>query len=65
MVISKNLKPSDIVDEVRQILSNANQGKGNSPKYMTAYQILNRLPSEISTRLIEERGLPGKGSGSQ
>ncbi len=40
----KKLKPSEIVDAVREVLENASTGKGENPHYLTAYQILDRLP---------------------
>ena len=58
------LKPSEIVDEVREVLENASSGKGESPHYLTAYQILDRLPDALKDRIISERGPSGKGAGS-
>lgn len=57
------LQPSDIVEDVRKVLEAANKGKGRHPQFLTAYQILNRLPQETRERLITERSLPGKGAG--
>ena len=59
----EKLKPSDIVDEVTVVLERANQGKGSSPCFLSAYQILDRLPSALKNDLIFERGLGGKGTG--
>lgn len=55
------LKPSDIVEEVNLVLVAATLGKGESPHYLTAYQILARLNE--SRRLQRERGIPGAGAG--
>ncbi len=44
-----NLMPSDIKDD--------------RPYYLTAYQILDRLPNDIRTRLIQERTIGGRGAG--
>jgi hypothetical protein len=54
------LTPSDILDEVRQILADAHRGKGRSPTSLTAYQILDRHPRR--DKLIAERGMPGQQS---
>jgi len=60
------LKPTNIKDEVGDVLSNVhvddNTQRGRS--YITAYQILELLPADIRDRLIEERGVPGEGSGN-
>ena len=58
-----NLMPSDITHEVTAVLQNAARGDGNVPNFLTAYQILDRLPDRIRTRLIAERTLGGRGSG--
>ena len=47
------------------VLEDAHQGKGSSPCFLTAYQILDRLPSHLKNDLISERGLGGKGTGVQ
>jgi hypothetical protein len=57
------LGPADIVDEVRAVLAAARYGKGNRPNYLTAFQILNRLPPATRDRLIRERGEGGAGTG--
>lgn len=58
-----SLMPSEIVDEVRDVLQNANRGKGTQPTFLTAYQILERLPKPIKDRLNQERTGAGKGTG--
>lgn len=58
-----NLMPSDIKAQVREVLESARKGKGDRPNYLTAFQILQRLPETLKSRLIEERGIGGKGSG--
>ena len=50
-----NLMPTEITNAVRQVLSSASRGKGNRPNFLTAYQILDRLPAPIKERLITER----------
>lgn len=60
----ERLKPTDIISEVREVLENAFCGKGKQPCYLTAYQILDRLPRYIGERLILERGLGGRGNGT-
>jgi hypothetical protein len=58
-----NLMPNEITNDVRQVLSSASRGKGNRPNFLTAYQILDRLPAPIQQRLIAERTLGGTGAG--
>jgi hypothetical protein len=58
-----NLMPDDIVDDVREVLANANKGKGTDCQYLTAYQILALLPQHVRATLIAQRGLPGQGAG--
>ena len=59
-----DLMPSDIVDEVRKILLAAHRGKGDRPNFLTAFQILDRLPEATRTRLLDERKGGGAGGGS-
>lgn len=59
-----NLKPKDIKDEVRIVLEGTHidtGGRGRS--FLTAYQILERLPPLLRSQLLEERGIPGSGAG--
>ena len=56
------LKPSDVVEDVYRVLARAG-GAYNGPIFVTAHQILNRLPRRIRSRLIRERGRAGAGSG--
>src|SRR5205823_5662411 len=60
----EELLPSDIVDEVRTVLAAARRGKGDRPNYLTAYQILDRLPETTRTRLIGERTGGGRDAGT-
>src|SRR5689334_22305869 len=55
--------PSDIVDEVRQVLSRAIDANRYGRSYLTAYQILDRLPTSVRDRLIAERTPGGQGAG--
>ena len=57
------LMPRDIIDDVRDVLLQAHQEKGSRPHYLTAYQILDRLPENLRSQLIEERTLGGKDTG--
>jgi len=57
-----NLMPTDIKDEVRNILEDIPANPGGHP-YVTAYQIMERLSETTKNRLIAERGRPGKDSG--
>ncbi|SRR5579884_1404761 len=58
-----DLMPSDIADEVRAVLLAANRGKGARPNFLTAFQILDRLPEATRARLIGERTEGGAGAG--
>ncbi len=49
------VKPSEIVKDVMRVLP-----KGH---YVTAYQILHRLPTQIRSKVISGRGRPGAHSG--
>src|SRR4051812_38171331 len=57
-------QPSDIMGQVRQVLLNAHKSNGTQPNYLTALQILDRLPADIKTRLIgdETGGKVGAGT---
>jgi hypothetical protein len=52
-----NVMPKDIVDDVKTVLLRC-------PVFISAYQILEELPSALRDRLIAERGWPGEGSGN-
>ena len=56
------LRPTDIVADVLRVLTRAG-GPGGGPHFLTAHQVLNRLPGRIRSRLIRERGRAGAGSG--
>lgn len=58
----EGLKPSDIVGEVRAVLEKAHRGKGDRPNDLTAFQILERLPTAARERLIDERTGGGAGT---
>lgn len=58
------LMPSDIAADVAEVLKNAARGDGNHPYFLTAYQILDRLPKDIRDRLINERTAGGHGAGT-
>jgi hypothetical protein len=57
------LKPLDIVDEVRSVLIAAHRGKGIRPNFLTSYQILARLSETTRSQLISERSSGGAGAG--
>jgi hypothetical protein len=50
------VKPTDIKNDVENVLRNARV-------FMSAYQILEELPTDLRDLLIKERGMPGQGSG--
>jgi len=49
----EDLRPTHIVDDVRTVLADARRGKGDRPNYLTAFQILDRLPEPLRARLGE------------
>lgn len=55
---------SDIVTEVRNVVSTAFHGQRKVPSWVTAYQVLIRLPDATRTKLIADHGEPGKDSGN-
>lgn len=57
------LMPDDILDDVRVVMSNVRHEHENESYFVTAYQVLARLPAAVRERLIQERGMPGAGSG--
>lgn len=57
------VRPEEIVEDVRRVLQGAARGKGPAPNYLTAYQILNRLPADIRMRLVADHGRGGRGEG--
>jgi hypothetical protein len=58
------LMPSKIKTNVRKVLREAKSNHGELC-FLTAYQILDRLPKTIKARLIRERMLGGKGTGKR
>ena len=58
-----NLMPSDITSEVETVLRDAARADGDQPYFLTAYQILDRLPNDLRARLIQERTIGGHGAG--
>lgn len=58
-----NLMPSEIADDVRQVLLSAPDASRYGRCFLTAYQILERLPNATRDRIIAERGHGGQGAG--
>lgn len=52
----------EILSEVRVVISKAFRNKRTTPAWVTAFNVLNRLPSR--DRLLADHGEPGKGSGN-
>jgi hypothetical protein len=54
---------------ITDVLRKADHGRlsngrsGPNPHFLTAYQILRRLPDDVRQALIEQYGEPGRGSG--
>jgi len=49
-------------DEILHVLETTKTGKGTQPGFVTAYQILTRLPKPTYDALIAKYKLPGKGA---
>ncbi len=54
---------TDVVHEIRRVLEHAAKGKGTHTHYVTAYQILDRLPRQMRADLIAQFGKSGAGVG--
>ncbi len=57
------LMPTDIKDDVKTVLKGTLKDSQYGRSYLTAHQILEKLPSQIRDQLIKERGMPGQGAG--
>ena len=57
------LMPTDIKDEVQAVLQKGKKDSRYGRSYLTAHQLLEKLPSQIRDQLIKERGTPGQGAG--
>lgn len=58
------IMPKQIVNDVVAILTQAKQGKGTQPCFLSSFQILERLPTATRDQIILERGMAGSGTGS-
>lgn len=59
----EELQPSDIVEDVLAVLAAARRGKSDRPNFLTAFQILDRLPDPLRARLVGERTAGGEDAG--
>jgi len=59
-----NLMPTDIKDKVQAVLKKVKKDSRYERSYLTAHQLLEKLPSRIRDQLIKERGTLGQGSGT-
>lgn len=57
-----NLLPTNILHDVERVLLDRVRNS-DDPPFLTAYQILDRLPDQIRSRLIAERGMGGARAG--
>ena len=55
------LTTQDIAAHVRSILHEA--ASGEYACFLSAYQLLERMPADLRQQLIDERGEPGEGGG--
>ena len=57
------IESDDLEPHVVDVLRHAATGKGTTHGFMTAYQILHRLPQKVQDRLADEYGQSGKRGG--
>jgi hypothetical protein len=48
---------------VEEVLERAARGKSKRPQFVTAYQILQRIPEDLRAALIAQYAEPGRGAG--
>lgn len=58
-----NTMPTDIRVEIEDVLKTVRNDPRRGRSYLTAHQILDKLPSALRDKIIQERGNPGQGSG--
>jgi hypothetical protein len=51
-----------LFEEIRLVLENASRGRGSRPKFIAAYQILDRLKPMRRQELIRRYAKPGRGA---
>lgn len=57
------VETAELSDAVLAVLANAATGRGSAPGYLTAYQILNRLPEVLRQLLVDAYGESGRSAG--
>ena len=57
------IESGDLEPDVVRVLREAAVGRGNEPGFLTAYQILKRLPEKLQSELQAAYGLSGKEAG--
>lgn len=55
---------AELSDDFRDVLRDAAKGKGPEPHFVTAYQILDRLPRQRRDELVTTHGGFGRGAGT-
>jgi hypothetical protein len=55
-----SIRPKQIVNEVRHVLACASKGKGQTPCFLSVFQILDRLPRPLRDQIIKETTRGGK-----
>jgi hypothetical protein len=55
---------TEVIQGIRHVLDLAAKGKGAHPQYITAYQILDRLPKVLRASVIAQHGDSGEGAKS-
>lgn len=61
---ANRLKPTAIMKAVLKVLRSAESGPDGNRVFLSAYQILERLPTRVRQRLIRERAAGGHAGGS-
>jgi hypothetical protein len=56
------IEKQQLLDEIRAVLKRANKGRGMRPKFIAAYQILDRLKRQRREELIRRYARPGQGA---
>ena len=69
VLTARDMDPSiapmaDLTDDIRIVLGEAAKGKGPEPHFVTAHQILDRLPRQRREELVATYGGFGRGAGT-
>jgi hypothetical protein len=59
-----NIDSTELENAIAKVLKEASKDPGGAPSYLTAYQILRRLPGELRNALVATYAPAGKGADS-